>query len=163
MIPNRVVTMYVGAECRTLAWTPELAAPWAIVARQALSVVSVTPTSAPMIWVDGSHQPDLEALVRLALHTATWEATSQWLALLTADVRLAETFLSMAVRRPMVYPLVIHFHLECHHSLLAHLASGGLFHLALEATGQVIPFVSVEAAGLAEQLAAAAAFERNLA
>jgi hypothetical protein len=111
MIPSQVVTMLVGAERRDLLWTPELAAQWATVARLALSVVSVTPTPAPMIWVDGSPQPDLEALVRLVLHTATWEATSQWLALLTADGRLAETFLSLTVSRPMVYPLVIHFHL----------------------------------------------------
>jgi hypothetical protein len=163
MPESHVVTMYVGAERRTLAWTPELASHWATVARQALSVVSVTPTPTPMIWVDGLQQPELEVLVRLALHTATWEAASQWLALLTADVQLADTFLSLAVSRPLVYPMVIHFHLVRHRSFLAHLASGGVFHLALEATGLVIPFLSVGAAGLAEQLAAAAAFDWHLA
>ncbi len=162
MIPSQVVSMFVGAERRTLAWTLELAAQWSTAARQALSVVGVTPTSTPMIWVDGAPQPDLEALVRLALHTASWEATSQWLALLTADGRLAETFLSLAVSRPLIYPVVIHFHLVQHRALLAHLASGGVFHLALEATGLVIPSVSVEAAGLTEQLAAAVVCGQNL-
>ena len=161
MIPSHVVTMYVGAERRTLAWTPELAAQWTIVARQALSVVSVTLTPTPMIWVDGVHQPALEDLVRQALHTATWEATSQWLALLTADVQLADTFLSLAVSRPLVYPVVIHFHLVRHRSLLAHLASGGAFHLVLESSGQVIPFLSVSAPGLVEQLAAAVALGQD--
>ena len=162
MMQSHIVTMYVGAERRTLAWTPELAAQWATVARLALSVVGVTPTSPPMIWVDGPQQPDLETLLRLAHHTATWEATSQWLALLTADGQLAETFLSLVVSRPMVYPLVIHFHLERHRSLLVHLAGGGVFHLALETTGLVLPSVSVGATGLAEQLAATAAFGEDL-
>lgn len=71
MIAGQVVTMFVGADRRTLAWTPDLAAHWATVARQALSIVSVTPTPAPMLWVDGSAHPGLEEMVRLSLQTAT--------------------------------------------------------------------------------------------
>jgi len=160
MIPSQVVTMFVGADRRTLAWTPELAANWATVARHALSVVSVTPTPAPMIWVDGSQRPDLEAVVHLSLHTAMWEATCRWLALLTVDGRLAETFLCLEVTRPLAYPLVIHFHLVRHAPFLAHIARGGTFHLALEPSGQVLPFLSVSARGLGEQLAVAEAFGR---
>lgn len=158
MIPGPVVTMLVGAERRDLLWTPELAAHWATVAQHALSVVSVTPTPAPMLWVDASLQPALESVVRLALQTATWEATCRWLALLTPDMRLAETFLCLEVSRPLVYPLVIHFHLVRHGLLLAHIARGGAFHLALDPSGQVLPFLSVSARGLAEHLAVAKAF-----
>ncbi|HLV98735.1 MAG TPA: hypothetical protein VKT82_08680 [Ktedonobacterales bacterium] len=158
---SHMVTLYVGAECRTLAWTPELDAQWATVARLALPVVEVTPTPVPMIWVDGARQSGLEDLIRLALHTSTWEATSLWLTLLTADGQLAETVLRLSVSRPMVYPLVLHFQLKHHRSLLTHLASGGLFHLALESTGLVIPSISVGTAGLTEQLAATAALSQD--
>ena len=152
------VTMLVGATRRDLVWTPDLAGHWATVARYALSVVSVTPTPVPLIWVDASEQPDITTLVRLALQTTTWEATCRWLALLTADRRLAETFLSLEVSRPMVYPLVIHFHLIRHRTLLAALARGGAFHLALEPSGLVIPSLSVSVLGVDEQLAAAQGF-----
>lgn len=161
MIEIHVVTLYVGAERRTLVWTPELNAQWATVARLALPVVAVTPTPVPLIWVDGAKQPSLEDFIRLALSTATWEASSQWLTLLTADGQLAETVLRLSVSRPLVYPLVLHFQLKHHHSLLTHLASGGPFHLALEATGLVIPSLSVGTTGLAEHLAAAAALSQE--
>lgn len=121
----------------------DLVAHWATAARHALAVVSITPTPAPMIWVDVSQQPGITALVRLSLQTTTWEASGRWQALLTADVQLAETFLSLEVTRPMVYSLVVHFHLVRHRTLLASLAHGGAFHLALVPSGQVIPFVPV--------------------
>jgi hypothetical protein len=154
MLLGQSVTMLVGATRRDLIWTPDLAAHWTTVARHALSVASVTPTPVPMIWVDVSHQPGVAVLVRLALQTSTWEATDRWLALLTADLQLAETFLCLEVTRPMAYPLVIHFHLVRHRTLLAALVRGGAFHLALESSGQVIPFLSISVLGLDEQLAA---------
>jgi hypothetical protein len=119
------------------------------VARHALSVVSVTPTSTPILWVDTSPQPLLGEVVRLARQTATWEATCRWLALLTADLRLAETFLCLEMKRPLVYPFVIHFHLVRHSAILVYIARGGVFHVGMEAAGQVIPSLSVSAAGLA--------------
>lgn len=158
MLLGQSMTMLVGATRRDLVWTPDLAAHWTTVARHALSVASVTPTPVPMIWVDASQQSDVAALVRLALQTTTWEATCRWLALLTADRHLAETFQCLEVARPMVYLLVIHFHLVRHRTLLAALARGGAFHLALESSGQVIPFLSVSVLGLDEQMAAAEAF-----
>jgi len=160
MIAGQVVTMFVGADRRTLAWTPDLAAHWATVARQALSIVSVTPTPAPMLWVDGSTHPGLEEMVRLSLQSATWEATCRWLALLTADCQLADTFLCLEITRPTVYPVVLHFHLVRHCALLTYLAGGGAFHLALDPAGQVLPFLSVSSRGLGEQLALAEAFRR---
>jgi hypothetical protein len=159
MLLGQSVTMLVGSTRRELVWTPDLAGHWATVARYALSVMSVTPTPVPMIWVDASQQPDITTLIRVALQTTTWEATCRWLALLTADRQLAETFLSLEVSRPLVYPLVIHFHLIRHRSLLAALARGGAFHLALQPSGLVIPALSVSVLGLGEQMAAAEAFQ----
>ena len=132
--------MLVGADRRNLAWTAALATRWETVARHALSVVSVTPTPVPMVWVNGSAHPDQETIVRLSLYTTTWEATCRWLALLTPDFQLAETFLCLEVTRPVVSPLVIHFHLGRHQGLLAYMASGGAFHLAMDPGGEVIPF-----------------------
>jgi hypothetical protein len=152
--------MLVGAARRDLMWTPELAAHWATIAQHALSVVSVTPTSTPMLWVDAAQHSPLPSVAHLALQTATWEATCRWLALLTPDLHLAETFLCLEIRRPLVYPVVIHFHLMRHSALLAHIARGGAFHLAMEPSGQVIPFLSVSAPGLGEQMAVAEAFGR---
>lgn len=157
MLPGQSVIMLVGATRRDLLWTAELAAHWATVARAAFSVLSVTPTPTPTLWVDAAPHSALPEVARLAVHTATWQATSRWLALLTADLRLAETFLCLEVTRPVVSPVVIHFHLARHRLLLTHLARGGAFHLALEGTGQVIPGLSVGTAGLAEQLATAEA------
>lgn len=159
MRPDQVVTLLVGTERRELVWTPEVAAQWTTVERQALAVLSVTPTPAPMVWVDASQHPELGEVIRLALHTRTWEATCQWLALLSADLHLAESLLSLEVTRPLAYPVVIHFQFVRHRTLLAHIARGGAFHLALEAVGQVLPCVSVGVSGLAEHLAAAAALE----
>lgn len=156
------VTMLVGADRRELLWTPELAAQWTTLARHALPVLSVTPTPTPIFWVDTSQQPSVGDMVRLSVSTGTWEATCRWLTLLTADLQLAETFLCLEVTLPLAYPFVVHFPVLRQRAFLEHLARGGAFHLGLEASGQVIPLVSVGTSGLAEQLATVDAFAAHV-